>query len=185
MSVPVQDLVLLGLLRERSLHGYEIMQIVKEQMSQVAEIAPGTIYYTLKKLEKKAFIESRMEREGNRPERQVYAITKEGKARFDELLKEALFLDERPFYVFDAALYFFQHLKEDDLSDAVEKKRENLARFKQNLDRLESAYPGKWPFHLEMLKEKAYLHSEALDTWYRKLRDGLKRRRRRRNANSQ
>ena len=52
----VQDLVLLGLLKESPKHGYEIKQVVDERMQRIARITSGTVYYTLRKLEEKGFV---------------------------------------------------------------------------------------------------------------------------------
>lgn len=178
--MPAQDLVLLGLLMERPLHGYEIRQIVDERMSHVASIPPGTIYYTLKKLERRGLVQHAPERAGNRPERRVYSITPEGRRVFRELLRESLFVEQRPFYRFDAALYFFEHIEEGELEPAIRQKLEGVERFNRQIEALDSAYPGRWPFHLEALREKARLFSEATERWYRHLERGLKARRRRR-----
>lgn len=45
----IQDLVILGLLKESPKHGYELKQIVDERMQQIAQITPGTVYYTLQR----------------------------------------------------------------------------------------------------------------------------------------
>ena len=175
-AVPTQDLVLLGLLMDRELHGYEIKQIVEEHMAQVAEIAPGTIYYTLKKLEKRGLVSHREDQSGNRPTRRVYAITAEGKKIFSDLLREALFVDERPYYVFDAALYFYRHMNKKDLLGAVDQKLAQLEEFRARLAGLQSRYPGRWPFPLEALKKKAELFSQAFEDWFLYLQRGTRRR---------
>jgi DNA-binding PadR family transcriptional regulator len=167
---------------DRPLHGYELKSIVEDRLDQVAQITAGTLYYTLKKLEKKQLLERKTEREGNRPERQVYEITDAGRAEFQRLLSEGIGLDERAYYVFDAALYFYEHLDKDELLEAIEKKRDGVARFHQQLAELEELFPGRWPFHLEMLRRKAHLISGALDTWYRELEEGLQKRRARKSS---
>ena len=43
-------LVLLGLLHERPLYGYEIKQIIEEHMGDWTSIAFGSIYFALDKL---------------------------------------------------------------------------------------------------------------------------------------
>jgi DNA-binding PadR family transcriptional regulator len=177
-SFPTQDLVLLGLLQDGPLHGYELKKLVEERMSQVAHIAPGTLYYTLKKLEKQSLIGHAREREGNRPERQVYSITDDGRARFTELLREAVHTDERPAWTFDAALYFYEHIDKADLLVAIEEKLDHIADFHRQLESLSTAYPGRWPFPLEALKKKGALLSDALEDWYRFLHAGVKKRQR-------
>jgi DNA-binding PadR family transcriptional regulator len=161
---------------DSELHGYELRRAVEERMSHVAKIAPGTIYYTLKKLEKNGWVTHRAEREGNRPERQVYEITDEGRERFREMLAVAVRSDERPYYQFDVALYFYPHVDRDALLDAVREKLEHVDQFTRQLEQLANAYPGKWPFHLEALRTKGRLLSSAMEDWYRFLEDGLEKR---------
>ncbi len=43
-------LVILGFLRERSLHGYEIKQLIEDRMGDWTSIAFGSIYFALSKL---------------------------------------------------------------------------------------------------------------------------------------
>ena len=172
----VQDLVTLGLLMDRPLHGYEIKQIVADQMSQVAKISPGTIYYTLKKLEKRGLVTRSAERQGNRPERQVFSLTSEGRDVFRRLLRESLVVEERPYFVFDAAVYFYKHIAPGDLEQAIEGKLGHVEDFRRQLGKLEADNPGRWPFHLEALKRKGFIYASALEEWLLYLRRGLEKR---------
>ena len=74
------ELAVLGLIVEKSRHGYEIEQIIEQRgMRDWTEIGFSSIYYLLKKLEGKGYIESHMEQpEGRGPARKVYAITTAG-----------------------------------------------------------------------------------------------------------
>ncbi|PKO14362.1 MAG: hypothetical protein CVU39_15105 [Chloroflexi bacterium HGW-Chloroflexi-10] len=49
-------LVILGLLRDRPLYGYEIKQVIEEHMSDWTSIAFGPIYFALDKLVEKGFV---------------------------------------------------------------------------------------------------------------------------------
>lgn len=167
--VPTTDLVLLGLLMESPLHGYEIRQVLETRFLHVVRIPPGTVYYTLKKLAQQGLVEMSTERAGNRPERQVYAITEEGRARFAELAHAALTLDERAYWVFDAALSFLPLLDRESVRAAVAAKRERLKGFRRDVDALASAFPGRWPVQLVALRRKGELVSDALGAWYDEL----------------
>ena len=50
-------LVILGLLRDRPLYGYEIKHIIEEHMGDWTSIAFGSIYFALNKLAEEDFIE--------------------------------------------------------------------------------------------------------------------------------
>ena len=81
-------LVILGLLRERPLHGYEIKQIIEEHMGDWTSVAFGSIYFALDKLAEERFVEKiAVEQKGNRPSRSVYQMTAAGRDEFLRLLR--------------------------------------------------------------------------------------------------
>ena len=66
-------LVILGLLRQRPLYGYEIKQIIEEHMSDWTSIAFGSIYFALDRLADEKFVEKvNVEQDNKRPARSVY-----------------------------------------------------------------------------------------------------------------
>jgi DNA-binding PadR family transcriptional regulator len=67
-------LVILSLLDERPNHGYQLMTDLRDRLGDLYRSSAGTIYPTLKQLEKEGLIESRI-KEG----RNVYRLTKEGR----------------------------------------------------------------------------------------------------------
>ena len=100
-------LVLLGLLRDRSLYGYELKHIIEDHMGDWTSIAFGSIYYALAKLSEQGYIAKvATEQEGNRPSRSIYDITDAGRVEFMRLLRDQWQAVERPYYVFDIALFF-------------------------------------------------------------------------------
>jgi DNA-binding PadR family transcriptional regulator len=104
-------LVILGLLRERPLHGYELKHIIEEHMGDWTNIAFGSIYFALNKLAEEGFIEkAATEREGKRPSRSVYQITETGRAEFMRLLREVWRDLERHYYTIDIGLAFMEAL---------------------------------------------------------------------------
>jgi DNA-binding PadR family transcriptional regulator len=86
----MSKLILLSLLNERDLYGYEIKHILKEKYSYFTKVSFSTIYYTLDKLEDEGFITKREEKVGNRPTRSIYHITPQGKKEFQMSLLKVL-----------------------------------------------------------------------------------------------
>nr|BBH93966.1 hypothetical protein KTA_21650 [Thermogemmatispora argillosa] len=76
--------VLLELLQERPMHGYEMMKVLEERAGGFYTPSPGSIYPTLQMLEDRGFITS-SEVEG----RKVYTITEAGRAFLAEHQREA------------------------------------------------------------------------------------------------
>ena len=89
------ELVVLGLLHDKPMHGYQIIKVAKTyQMNSWANIMPPTIYMTITKLEMDGMIQtSKVEKEGFMPERKIYRLTQKGKKRLAQLVENSL-LDE-------------------------------------------------------------------------------------------
>ena len=74
----------LGSLGERSMHPYEISTMLKTRGKDGSiKLNYGSLYSVVAALEKAGFIEAvETVREGNRPERTIYAITEAGRSEF-------------------------------------------------------------------------------------------------------
>ena len=70
--------VILLSLREWSSYGYELMQ--RATMFGFEAMNPGTVYRTLRRMEKDGVVESSWETSGGGPARRMYAITGSGEA---------------------------------------------------------------------------------------------------------
>lgn len=70
--------LVLYILKEKSMHGYDISKAIKEIFRGVYIPSPGLLYPTLKRMEKMGLIDSDVDEEGTK----VYIITKRG---LDEL----------------------------------------------------------------------------------------------------
>ena len=105
------ELLLLGLLKERPRHGYEIKIKIKEILALFAGVDLKSIYYPLSVLEKKGFVAKRSSKKGRRPERFVYALTDKGRSYFNELLTKSLLNFKRPQFSLDLSLYFLDYIK--------------------------------------------------------------------------
>ena len=104
-------LVILGLLRERPLYGYEIKQIIEEHMSDWTSIAFGSIYFALDKLAEEKLVEKvEVEQKGKRPSRSVYQISEAGREEFIRLLRENWQQFERQYFSLDICLFFLDSL---------------------------------------------------------------------------
>jgi len=127
-------LVMLGLLRERPLYGYEIKHIIEEHMGDWTNIAFGSIYFALKKLSEEGFVEKiAVEQEGSRPSRTIYQITEAGRAEFLRLLREVWSEVERHYYAIDIGLAFMEALPRDEVKGYLEDRIAQLEDVLQHL----------------------------------------------------
>lgn len=105
------ELLLLGLLKERPQHGYEIKKKIREIISLFAGVELKSVYYPLQVLERRGLLAKHINKKGRRPKRLVYALTPKGEARFQQLLGKSFLDFKRPQFSLDLDLYFLRYLK--------------------------------------------------------------------------
>lgn len=124
--MPVR-LVILGLLRERPLYGYEIKQIIEEHMSDWTSIAFGSIYFALEKLADEKFVAKvEVEQAGKRPSRSVYEITHTGREEFIRLLREGWQTIERQYFSMDVYIFFLESLPLEEVKSYLRLQQAGL-----------------------------------------------------------
>src|SRR5215831_19269698 len=79
------SLAVLALLRERSMHPYELQRVMHQRHTdELLALKRGSLYHAINQLQRDGLIEPiEISREGRRPERTVYQITPDGE---DELV---------------------------------------------------------------------------------------------------
>jgi DNA-binding PadR family transcriptional regulator len=110
------------------LHGHQIRQQAQSDRTDMwADVPVGSLYGALKRLAHEGLVrEVRTERVGNRPERTVYEITREGYRALDAVRDQALrelVLRNDPF---DLALAQSRDLPEETLTQIVEHRLAGL-----------------------------------------------------------
>lgn len=127
-------LAVLSLLRERPRHPYEIQALVrKRHVDQVVRMRGGSLYDAIRRLAEAGLVTSAgSERDGARPERTVYAITPEGTALADALVREYLREPAREYPVFVTGL---AHVLDLDAATAAGLLRERRAAVQADYDR--------------------------------------------------
>jgi DNA-binding PadR family transcriptional regulator len=168
-------LVILGLLREQPLHGYEIKQIIEERMGDWTDIAFGSIYYALDKLDEEGFVEKiATEKEGNRPSREVFQITSTGKDEFLHLLRKTWGELEPMHFDIDVGLYFANTLSKKELVANMHQRLEWLNSVLQHLEshRTETLnneeVPSQQAFWVNAIFEHALFAYRAERDWLQK-----------------
>ena len=87
-TVSMVEAIILKLLSERPMYGYEIIRVVLERTDGAFEWKEGTLYPLLHRLEQSCLIESRWQlTDGARP-RKYYALSPRGRAVCEERVKE-------------------------------------------------------------------------------------------------
>jgi DNA-binding PadR family transcriptional regulator len=171
--------MVLGLLNNRPMHGYEIQQYLEVTQSDTwAGILPGSIYHALKKMASEGLLEvQRIEQTGHRT-RAVYAITESGRAEFKRLLREAW---RTPCRVLPSSLYaaisFVDELPRAEVLEAIDEQiaalEQQLAQWNAGEEAKKRAAPFPLPDYSLAAFQNGRDHMEADLRFLRRLRDSL------------
>ena len=165
-------MVILGLLRERPLYGYELKHIIEEHMGDWTNIAFGSIYFALGKLAQEGFIQKvATEQEGNRPSRTVYKITSTGQEEFLRLLREVWAEVERHYYTIDIGLAFVEALPRDEVEGYLHQRINQLEWILEHVTqhRAEQMALDEVPRSAGAVFDHGLAHFEAELAWTRDL----------------
>ncbi|HSO26423.1 MAG TPA: PadR family transcriptional regulator [Anaerolineales bacterium] len=122
-----RELLLLGLLRQRDMHGYVLYEFIERDLAVCTDLKKSTAYYLLDKMAARGWIQETKEQEGNRPPRRVYSLTEKGERQFLRLLEENLSADSPVFFPGDAGLAFLDALPPEKARRLIQRRRQGLA----------------------------------------------------------
>jgi DNA-binding PadR family transcriptional regulator len=155
-STMSKEVLLLGLLKKKPMYGYEIKQLVDEELTHIAPISSGSLYHNLKILEKKGLVSKTVVKDSAHPEKQIYHITQAGVDTFDQLKSRNITNFERPRLALDVSLYF---LEDTDRGRFLEELKELLVKLK--------GYHGEAErFRDELAARGAALHMVSIPEHY-------------------
>lgn len=145
----MQDLVLLGLLKEGPKHGYEIKKSIDQVLSIFTSIDSKSIYYPLRRLKKKGLVTKKTGRKGRRPEKFIYKITREGEEAFERLLNDNFLTFQRPIFNIDLSLYFLPLVKSGIANSRLRSRLRGMQRILHWLEaRRDDLKKRKGAYHL-------------------------------------
>src|ERR671937_1126472 len=80
------ELAILGLLKERAMHGYQLKKRLADTLGSFWQVSYGSLYPALKRLQRQGAVEMIFPREDVGRRKNVYRITEKGEQLFAELL---------------------------------------------------------------------------------------------------
>lgn len=87
------DTLILSLLHSRDMYGYELAKLVREKSDEQFKLKEGTLYLSLKRLEKNKWVSSYWgDEEGPGGRRKYYKLTELGKEGFEKKRAEWQFV---------------------------------------------------------------------------------------------
>jgi DNA-binding PadR family transcriptional regulator len=119
------ELAVLGLLKERPVHGYELRKQLAQKLGFFWTVSFGSLYPTLRRLERAGAVEKATVSDSASRRKQVYRITPAGERRFLELLEEgaASSWEEDKFPL---RLAFFRYLRPEMRLRLLERRKAYL-----------------------------------------------------------
>ena len=123
------ETAILGLLCEGFRYGYQLEKTIQERgMRRWTDIGFSSIYYVLKRLERKELIVSAREEVEGKPSRRVYTVTEEGRQVMKETLVELLSEHNKLISPFDLGVAYLHQLGREEVVESLEGYLESLDR---------------------------------------------------------
>jgi DNA-binding PadR family transcriptional regulator len=120
------ELAILGLLKERSMHGYQLSKRLTDTLGGFWRVSYGSLYPSLKRLERQGAVEQVFDEVTVGRRKNVYRITEKGEAMFLELLEEGGHDSSTEDNRFRVRLAFFKYLAPDARIRLLERRRTYL-----------------------------------------------------------
>ncbi len=145
----------LALLTERNMHPYEMFTtLVERREDLVVKLRAGSLYHAIKRLAEDGMVATvGTERDGNRPERTTYSITRAGRERLRDTVTEMLAMPVREYPTFPLAIAEANQLDRGAVADLL---RARLGRVESEAERMREG-------HTRALEKAAEHHLLDLD----------------------
>lgn len=118
------EMAILGLLKDRAMHGYELKKELTAQLGQFWQVSYGSLYPSVRRLEKNGMVERLHPNEDVARRKNIYTITPAGEKWFESRLCEhSTVLDDARFGV---RLAFFRYMNATDRVALLERRRAYL-----------------------------------------------------------
>ena len=122
----------MGIVANHSCHAYQIEKQIRDRnIRERLAIGFSTIYSSLKKLEKRGYLESHFVPQESLPGRRIYAVTETGRAALLQQIKKSLSQPQREPSSFEVGLAFGSLLEKDELKEALSLYESDLSRLIQ------------------------------------------------------
>lgn len=124
------EYAVLGLLAAEAAptHGYVLMQHLSDgALAEIIRIEPGMLYHHLKSLAKREWITTEVERQASRPDRQLHAITPDGREALAAWIAEPVRATRELRLEFLVKLYLAQIAGAESVRPLVASQREVIA----------------------------------------------------------
>ncbi len=162
------DLMVLGLVLEKPMHGYEINQIISsDHMQSWLDISRTSVYYSLTRLKKQGLITEVVEKQYNKPDRSIYRVTEYGRKLFFDSLARLLAEQDKVFLDYNIGLFFINKFTREKAFEVLEKRKRYLKKWRAGLqEQLKLAKNGDvYPTTLKLVVGHTLAFAEHETAW--------------------
>ena len=167
-------LLVLGLLKLQDMHGYQLSDLIDRRLKYLTDLKKPTLYHLLSKLETDGDVTKSVSREGNRPERYTYRLTKSGEARFQRLLRQNLQDVYAAYFNDDIGLLFLSELPAIEARAFLEQKRAGVDERIAHMQTALAQHTPNTPAYYTLRHHELHLQTERV--WLDELLGQLKKR---------
>lgn len=151
------DLAVLGLLKEKPMHGYELKKTLTERFTQSGKYSYGSLYPTLKRLQKAGAVQGEYPKGEVARRKNVYHVTPAGEELFAQMLEQTTTQAAEDKETFMLRLAFFRYTRPETRLRMLERRRgyllDQLARIKGSLQTLKERLDS---YSLELMRYDEY-----------------------------
>lgn len=153
-------LLILGLLKLEEMHGYQLSDLIDRRLKYLTDLKKPTLYHLLAKLEAAGKVTKSVSREGNRPERYTYRLTKAGEQEFYALLQRNLQDAHAAYFNDDIGLIFLSEIPAADARAYLEQKRAGVDERIAGIARGIAAHNPGTPAYYTLRHHELHLQTE-------------------------
>jgi DNA-binding PadR family transcriptional regulator len=161
------EAAILGLLYEEPQYGYQLEKTIEGWgMRNWTQIAFSSIYYVLKKLEKKELVDAHLEEVEGKPARKVFTITPQGRKTMKEKVRQLLSWNKKIISPVDLGIAYQNYLPPEEVVQCLENYMEST---KGRIKFLESSVKTQEeldsPYHVVALFSRPLTHLKTENDW--------------------
>ena len=161
------EMAVLGLLKDRTMHGYELKKELTATLGQFWQVSYGSLYPTIRRLETEGAVERVFPKGDVQRRKNIYRITPLGEAKFAEALRDQTPVPDDA--GFGLKLAFFRYLNPDARVEVLERRRAYLTNRLLEIRAQLRAYREKIDAYTYRLMEHGYENTTRDIEWVDRL----------------
>jgi DNA-binding PadR family transcriptional regulator len=145
------DLLLLGLLLDRPMHGYDLYQMIQhEGIDGWFSISAAGVYYSLRKLRDQGLVVESRQRRGGSASKSIYRLTANGRAAFMDAMEAELSSEEESCLAYDLPIFLLNKLPVDRALPLLARREAFLAEQAEKVQTAIAAQKGRGSSSLKL-----------------------------------